>query len=39
MYLQDRGARAIAAGLNRDGIPCPSAHHPGQNSHRSGDGW
>ncbi|MBH0779380.1 recombinase family protein [Nocardia bovistercoris] len=38
-YLQDRGDRAIAAGLNRDGIPCPSAHHPGQNSHRSGDGW
>ncbi|WP_405182535.1 recombinase family protein [Nocardia sp. NBC_01377] len=38
-YLLGRGDRAIAAALNRDGILCPSAHHPGQNSHRSGDGW
>ncbi|HEY2204658.1 MAG TPA: recombinase family protein [Pseudonocardia sp.] len=38
-YLDDRGDRAIATGLNRDGIPCPSARWPDQNRHRLGDGW
>ncbi|WP_249228217.1 recombinase family protein [Kutzneria sp. CA-103260] len=41
-YLDDRslqGDRAIAAGLNPDGVPCPSAHRPEQNQHRPGDGW
>ncbi|MDQ3787811.1 MAG: recombinase family protein [Actinomycetota bacterium] len=38
-YLDDKGDRAIAAGLNRDGIPCPSAHRPEQNRHRHADGW
>lgn len=41
-YLDDRspqGDRAIAAGLNRDRVPCPSAHRPEQNQHRPGDGW
>ncbi|MDX8030288.1 recombinase family protein [Lentzea sp. BCCO 10_0856] len=33
------GDRAIAARLNRDGVPCPSAHRPEQNRHRPGDGW
>ena len=28
------GDRAIANGLNRDGIPCPSARRPEQNRHR-----
>ncbi|MEU4445475.1 recombinase family protein [Actinosynnema sp. NPDC050801] len=35
----ERGDRAIANGLNRDGIPCPSARRPDQNRHRIADGW
>jgi hypothetical protein len=38
-YLDGRGDRAIAGGLNRDGIPCPSARRPDQNRHRLADGW
>ncbi|OLF10473.1 recombinase family protein [Actinophytocola xinjiangensis] len=38
-YLGGRGDRAIANGLNRDGIPCPSARRPEQNTHRLADGW
>ncbi|MFC9964601.1 recombinase family protein [Nocardia ignorata] len=38
-YLDGRGDKAIATELNRDNIPCPSAHRPEQNRHRSGDGW
>jgi DNA invertase Pin-like site-specific DNA recombinase len=38
-YLDGKGDRAIAYSLNRDGIPCPSAHHPEQNRHRRADGW
>jgi len=38
-YLDGRGDRAIANGLNRDGIPCPSARRPEQNRHRIADGW
>jgi hypothetical protein len=38
-YIEGQGDKAIATRLNRDGIPCPSAHRPGQNRHRSGDGW
>jgi hypothetical protein len=38
-YLDGVGDRAIAAGLNRDAIPCPSARRPEQNRHRLGDGW
>jgi DNA invertase Pin-like site-specific DNA recombinase len=38
-YLNGKGDRAIAEGLNRDGIPCPSARRPEQNSHRLADGW
>src|SRR6266404_1224349 len=33
------GIYAIAEGLTRDGIPSPSAHDPGRNSHRSGIAW
>src|SRR5215469_11769060 len=33
------GLYAIAEGLTRDGIPSPSAHDPGRNSHRSGIAW
>ena len=33
------GDRAIAGGLNRDGVPCPSARRPDQNRHRLADGW
>ncbi|MFD3702158.1 recombinase family protein [Nocardia sp. NPDC058658] len=29
----------MATELNRLAIPCPSAHRPEQNKHRSGDGW
>lgn len=38
-YLDGKGDRAIAAGLNQDGIACPSARRPSQNSHRPADGW
>ncbi|MEV0054312.1 recombinase family protein [Saccharopolyspora shandongensis] len=38
-YLGGRGDRAIANGLNRDGVPCPSARRPDQNRHRLADGW
>lgn len=33
------GRKAIAELLNREGIPCPSAHSPRQNRHRKMDGW
>ncbi|GLY71235.1 recombinase family protein [Amycolatopsis taiwanensis] len=38
-YLSGMGDRAIANGLNLDGIPCPSARRPDQNRHRLADGW
>ncbi|MFC0105592.1 recombinase family protein [Kibdelosporangium aridum] len=38
-YLAGAGDRAIASGLNRVGIPCPSARRPEQNRHRLADGW
>ncbi|GAA1337421.1 recombinase family protein [Saccharothrix algeriensis] len=38
-YLDGNGDRAIAAILNRDGIPCPSLRRPDQNRHRLADGW
>jgi hypothetical protein len=38
-YLDGKGDRAAANGLNRDGIPCPSARPPDQNRHRLADGW
>jgi hypothetical protein len=38
-YLDGNGDRAIANGLNRDAIPCPSARRPDQNRHRLADGW
>lgn len=39
LYLQGWGNKAIAELLNREGIPCPSAHMPRQNRHRKMDGW
>ena len=33
------GSSAIAEHLTRHGIPCPSAHDPRRNSHRSGIAW
>jgi hypothetical protein len=38
-YLDGNGDRAIANGLNRYGILCPSARRPDQNRHRLADGW
>jgi hypothetical protein len=38
-YLDGKGDRAIAEGLNRDGVPCLSARRPDQNRHRLADGW
>lgn len=38
-YLDGKGDRAIAAGLNRDNLACPSARRPDQNRHRLADGW
>lgn len=38
-YLDNVGDQAIANGLNRDDILCPSASRPEQNRHRRGDGW
>ena len=38
-FLAGAGIYAIAEGLTRDGIPCPSAHDPGRNRHRCGIAW
>ncbi|WP_349305953.1 recombinase family protein [Pseudofrankia sp. DC12] len=38
-FLRGSGLFAIAEGLTRDGIPCPSAHDPARNSHRDGLAW
>ncbi|WP_091297748.1 recombinase family protein [Amycolatopsis xylanica] len=38
-YLEGRGDRAIAKGLNLDRVPCPSERRPDQNRHRLADGW
>ena len=38
-YLEGNGDRAIAKGLNQDGVPCPSARRPDQNMHLLADGW
>ena len=38
-YVDGMGDRAIANGLNRDRIPCPSERRPEQNRHRIADGW
>ena len=38
-FLAGAGIFAIAEGLTRDGIPCPSAHDPGRNRHRCGLAW
>ncbi|WP_170284781.1 recombinase family protein [Kribbella amoyensis] len=39
MYLEGWGRKAIAEQLNRESVPCPSAHTPEQNRHRIMDGW
>lgn len=39
LYLVGWGRKAIAEQLNREGVPCPSAHAPQQNRHRRMDGW
>lgn len=39
LYLEGWGKKAIAELLNREGVPCPSAHSPQQNRHRKMDGW
>jgi site-specific DNA recombinase len=38
-YLAGQGLYAIAQGLTRDGIACPSAHDRARNRHRSGIAW
>lgn len=38
-YVGGRGLYAIAEGLTRDGVPCPSAADPERNRHRSGIAW
>lgn len=38
-YLEGHSDRAIAHGLNKDRVPCPSARWPDQNRHRLADGW
>ncbi len=38
-FTGGHGIYAIAEGLTRDGIPCPSAHDPGRNAHRCGIAW
>ena len=37
--VEHHGDRAIVKGLNQDGVPCPSARRPDQNTHRLADGW
>lgn len=34
-YANGQGLHLIASGLNRDGIPSPSAHDPARNRHRA----
>jgi hypothetical protein len=38
-FVAGHGFYAIAEGLTRDGIPCPSAHDPSRNRHRCGIAW
>ncbi|GHE40257.1 hypothetical protein GCM10017673_48300 [Streptosporangium violaceochromogenes] len=38
-FLAGRGLLAIAEGLTRDGILCPSAYDRARNRHRSGIAW
>lgn len=38
-YLSGIGIFAIAQRLTTDNIPCPSAHDPARNRHRSGIAW
>ncbi|WP_326809417.1 recombinase family protein [Streptomyces sp. NBC_01775] len=38
-YLRGSGMYAIAEGLTRDGILCPSAHDRARNPHRDGHAW
>jgi DNA invertase Pin-like site-specific DNA recombinase len=38
-YLHGHSYRRIAAALNNDRVPCPSAARPEQNRHRRADGW
>ncbi|MFE1962527.1 recombinase family protein [Streptomyces sp. NPDC059479] len=38
-FLSGLGLFVIAEGLTRDGIPCPSAHDPARNPHRTGIAW
>ncbi|MCQ6246237.1 recombinase family protein [Streptomyces malaysiensis] len=39
LYVDGMSAKAIAAQLTRDGIPCPSAHDPARNPHRPKTAW
>jgi DNA invertase Pin-like site-specific DNA recombinase len=38
-FVGGKGLYAIAEGLTRDGVPCPSAHDRARNPHRSGVAW
>lgn len=38
-FVEGLGILAIAEGLTREGVPCPSAHDRARNSHRTGIGW
>ncbi|WP_420874261.1 recombinase family protein [Nocardia gipuzkoensis] len=38
-YIAGRGDKAIAHELNREDIPCPSAHRPEQNPAPIPSGW
>ncbi|MFI1733902.1 recombinase family protein [Streptomyces acidicola] len=39
MYVDGMSDEAIALRLNRDGIPCPSAHDAARNPHRTKTAW
>jgi site-specific DNA recombinase len=39
LYIDGLSDKAIAAQLNRDGIPCPSAHDATRNPHRTKAAW
>ncbi|MEU2742942.1 recombinase family protein, partial [Streptomyces sp. NPDC007095] len=38
-YLRGRGIHAIAEGLTRSGVPCPSRYDPNRNRHRNTAAW
>jgi site-specific DNA recombinase len=39
LYIDGMSDKAIATQLTREGLPCPSAHDPARNQHRTKTAW